>query len=147
MLVTDQYLQSIRKRGFEINVQDWNHDGHLFRERQEFLRRVGADQSVRNRLGRQGFRGAMLYRNVDWFDALHVSYDMSLPNVAHLDPQRGGCCTVFPYFIGSVLELPVTMTQDYSLFHISGRVLDRSMGEAMRPHPGSSWNDELHYPS
>jgi hypothetical protein len=43
---------------------------------------------------------------------------MSVPNVAHLDPQRGGCCTVMPYFIGDMVELPVTMTQDYSLFHI-----------------------------
>ena len=43
---------------------------------------------------------------------------MSVPNVAHLDPQRGGCCTVMPYFIGDILELPVTTTQDYSLFHI-----------------------------
>src|SRR5208283_1206364 len=43
---------------------------------------------------------------------------MSVPNVAHLDPQRGGCCTVMPYFLGSILEIPVTMTQDYTLFHI-----------------------------
>ncbi len=43
---------------------------------------------------------------------------MSVPNVAHLDPQRGGCCTVMPYFIGNVLELPLTTTQDYTLFHI-----------------------------
>jgi hypothetical protein len=46
------------------------------------------------------------------------SYDMSVPNVRHLDPQGGGCCTVMPYFIGNVLELPVTMTQDYPLFNI-----------------------------
>jgi hypothetical protein len=45
---------------------------------------------------------------------------MSVPNVAHLDPQRGGCCTVMPYFVGKVLELPLTTTQDYSLFHILG---------------------------
>jgi hypothetical protein len=49
---------------------------------------------------------------------LDFEYDMSVPNVAHLDPQRGGCCTVMPYFIGHVLELPVTMTQDYTLFNI-----------------------------
>ena len=46
------------------------------------------------------------------------SYDMSVPNVGHLDSQFGGCCTVMPYFIGNVLELPVT-TQDYTLFPIS----------------------------
>jgi hypothetical protein len=43
---------------------------------------------------------------------------LSIPNVAHLDPQRGGCCTVFPFFNGNILELPVTMSQDYSLFNI-----------------------------
>ena len=43
---------------------------------------------------------------------------MSIPNVAHLDPQKGGCCTVRPFFIGNMIELPVTTTQDYSLFHI-----------------------------
>lgn len=43
---------------------------------------------------------------------------MSFPNVAPLDPQRGGCCTVMPYFIGDILELPVTTVQDYTLFHL-----------------------------
>jgi len=41
-----------------------------------------------------------------------------MPNVAHLEPQRGGCCTVFPYFIGKILEIPLTTCQDYSLFQI-----------------------------
>jgi hypothetical protein len=68
--------------------------------------------------GAQGFRSAVMYRNVDWLEALEFEYDMSLPNVAHLDPQKGGCCTVFPFFVGKMLELPVTLTQDYSLFHI-----------------------------
>jgi hypothetical protein len=43
---------------------------------------------------------------------------MSMTNVAHLDPKRGGCCTVFPFFIGNILELPLTTAQDYSVFHI-----------------------------
>jgi hypothetical protein len=60
----------------------------------------------------------VLYRKPEWFDALDFSYDMSIPNVAHLDPQRGGCCTVMPYFIGDILELPVTTTQDYTIFHL-----------------------------
>ncbi|HVB59215.1 MAG TPA: hypothetical protein VNE63_22650, partial [Candidatus Acidoferrales bacterium] len=56
----------------------------------------------------------------DWYDAFEFSYDMSVPNVAHLEPQRGGCCTVMPYFVGKILELPLTTIQDYSLFHILG---------------------------
>ena len=60
----------------------------------------------------------MLYRNLDWYDSFDFSYDMTVPNVAHLDPQRGGCCTIFPFSVGKILEIPLTMTQDYTLFHI-----------------------------
>ncbi len=116
--VPSSYLESMRSRGFEINVQDLNHDGHLFRDKAGFLSRVGKINSYGREFGAVGFRSAILYRRQEWYDALQFSYDMSVPNVAHLDPQRGGCCTVMPYFVNGLLELPVTMTQDYSLFHI-----------------------------
>ena len=116
--VTDDFLDSIRTRGFEVVVHDLNHDGHLFREKTEFLRRAKKINSYGKRFGASGFRAAVLYRQQQWFDALDFSYDMSVPNVAHLDPQRGGCCTVMPYFVGKILELPVTTTQDYTLFNI-----------------------------
>ena len=116
--VSEQYLHNIVDRGFEVNVQDLNHDGLLFSDRDVFLSRV---QQI-NRYGRQfralGFRAGALYRNADWSNELDFSYDMSTPNVAHLDPQRGGCCTVLPFFLGKILELPVTTIQDYTLFHI-----------------------------
>lgn len=112
------FLDAIRTRGFEINVQDLNHDGRLFRNRDEFLARAAKINSYGREFGATGFRSAILYRRQEWYDALEFSYDMSVPNVAHLDPQRGGCCTVMPYFVGNLVELPVTMTQDYSLFHI-----------------------------
>jgi hypothetical protein len=113
-----RFLDNMRQRGFEVNVHDLNHDGHLFADRAEFLRRAERIKRYAQEYGASGFRSAVLYRNADWCDALGFSYDMSMPNVAHLDPQRGGCCTVFPFFIGNTLELPVTATQDYSLFHI-----------------------------
>jgi hypothetical protein len=116
--VTASFLESIRARGFEINVQDLNHDGHLFRNHQEFMIRAAKINAYAQQYGAVGFRAAVLYRRQRWFDALNFAYDMSVPNVAHLDPQRGGCCTVMPYFNGKILEMPVTTTQDYSLFHI-----------------------------
>ncbi|HXZ42931.1 MAG TPA: hypothetical protein VEG68_19495 [Terriglobales bacterium] len=116
--VTAGFLDTIRRRGFEINVQDLNHDGRLFRDRKEFLARAKKINAYGREFGASGFRSAVLYRRQEWYDALEFSYDMSVPNVAHLDPQRGGCCTVMPYFVGDMVELPVTMTQDYSLFHI-----------------------------
>jgi hypothetical protein len=118
--IAASFLDEIRNRGHEINVHDLNHDGYLFQEREEFLRRAQKIRAYARQFSAEGFRSAVLYRNLEWFDRLEVSYDMSVPNVAHLDPQRGGCCTVMPYFIGRVLELPLTATQDYSLFHILG---------------------------
>jgi hypothetical protein len=116
--VSPAYIDSIWNRGFEVAVQDLNHDGRLYRDRKTFLERVGKINRYGQQYGASGFRSAVLYRNQEWFDALDFSYDMSVPNVAHLDPQRGGCCTVMPYFVGKIVELPVTTTQDYSLFHI-----------------------------
>jgi glycosyltransferase involved in cell wall biosynthesis len=116
--VGESFLKTIRDRGFEINVHDLNHDGRLFSDRQQFLRRAERINRYAKQFGALGFRSAVMYRNTDWHQALDVSYDMSIPNVAHLDPQRGGCCTVLPFFVGKILELPVTTTQDYTLFHI-----------------------------
>jgi hypothetical protein len=60
----------------------------------------------------------VLDRKPEWFASLNFSFDMSFPNVAHLDPQHGGCCSVMPYFIGNILEIPVTTAQDYTLLHL-----------------------------
>jgi len=116
--VTESFLDSIRSRGFEVNVHDLNHDGNLFVDYDQFLDRVKKINVYGKKFGARGFRSAVLYRNLEWMDALDFEYDMSVPNVAHLDPQRGGCCTVMPYFVGNRLEIPVTAIQDYSLFHI-----------------------------
>jgi hypothetical protein len=99
-------LNTIEARGFEVAIQDLTHDGNLFDDRDEFLSRARWINRYLQEYRAQGFRAGRMYRNADWYEELETSYDMSIPNVAHLDPQRGGCCTVFPYFIGRILELP-----------------------------------------
>lgn len=118
--IGNSVLESIRARGYEINLHGLNHDGNLFRNRSTFLEQATVINKYVRSFGTEGFRSACMYRNVDWYEDLDISYDMSVPNVAHLEPQRGGCCTVFPYFIGRIVELPLTTVQDYSLFHILG---------------------------
>lgn len=119
--VTPEFLDAFSRRGFEVNVQDLNHDGMLFSSKELFKKRVCKVGQYAKRYGARGFRAAVLYRNQEWYNLLPFEYDMSVPNSAHLDPQRGGCCTVLPYFIGDIVELPVTTTQDYSLFYILDR--------------------------
>jgi hypothetical protein len=116
--VTDEFVREIRRRGFEFNIHDLNHDGHLYQKREEFLRRAKKINEYGRQYNARGFRAGAMYRMLDWYDSFEFSYDMSLTNVAHLEPKRGGCCTVFPFFIGKILELPLTTSQDYSIFHI-----------------------------
>jgi hypothetical protein len=115
--VPRSYLNEIVRREFEVNVHDLSHDGRLFDEQAEFLRRAKRINQHAKEFNASGFRAAVLYRNPEWLSELEFDYDMSIPNVAHLDPQRGGCCTVFPYLIGDMVELPLTSIQDYALFH------------------------------
>jgi hypothetical protein len=136
--VDEKFLSVIRDRGFEVVVHDLNHDGHLYKSHQQFLERAARINAYGKKFKSKGFRAGVLYRKQVWYDALEFEYDMSVPNVAHLDPQRGGCCTVMPYFIGDILELPVTTTQDYTLFNIlneySTNLWEQQIGLIMDKH-------------
>jgi hypothetical protein len=144
---TTELVGHVHRRGFEVNVHDFNHDGHLFRDRDLFLRRAAEINARGREFGSRGFRSGAMYRRQDWFSDLDFSFDMSVPNVAHLEPQRGGCCTVMPFFLGRVLELPLTTAQDYTLFHVMGdystglwqeqidRILDRNGLLSFIAHP------------
>jgi len=116
--ISKNSIDEIRRRGFEVNIHDFNHDGQLFSNRELFLERCARIKHYAEEYGIEGFRAAILYRNADWLSVLNFQYDMSSPATGRLDGQQGGCCSVLPFFIGATLELPVTTIQDYSLFHI-----------------------------
>ncbi len=118
--LSQEFLASIRERGFEINVHDLNHDGRLFVDHERFLRRAKAINQYGKSMGARGFRSGALYRNLNWLGALDFEYDMSVPNVGRWEAQFGGCCTVMPYFVGNLLELPLNTVQDHVLFDIWG---------------------------
>lgn len=118
--LSQDLVRRFRDRGFEVNLHDLNHDGRLYQHRELFLERMARINAYAREFGCRGFRSGAMYRRQEWFDALAFDYDMSVPSVAHLEPQRGGCCTVMPYFVGHVLELPLTTAQDYHVFHLMG---------------------------
>ena len=76
--------ERLRRRGFEVNLHDLNHDGHLFSDRSEFLVRATKINQYARQFQCDGFRSGAMYREQQWFDAFEFSYDMSVPNVAHL---------------------------------------------------------------
>lgn len=114
----EELIAQIRDRGCEVNLHDLDHDGRLYQDLRQFEERANKINVYAQRYGTKGFRAGSMHRNQDWFHLLNIEYDMSVPNVAHLEPQAGGCCTVRPYFVGDVLELPLTTVQDHGLFYI-----------------------------
>jgi hypothetical protein len=120
----DGLVSQIRARGFELNVHDLDHDGRLYEQKELFEKRASKINNYGRQHGMEGFRSGSMHRNQEWFGMLDFQYDMSVPTVSHLEPQKGGCCTVTPYFVGDILELPLTTIQDHGLFYI---LLDRSI--------------------
>jgi len=108
-------LKELRQRGFEVGVHGVYHDRSMFASRESFdsqsteLRQAVAD------LGAKGFRSPATHRVFEWLADLPVSYDCSIPHSDPFEPQPGGCCTIWPFFIGNVVELPYTMPQDHTL--------------------------------
>lgn len=49
---------------------------------------------------------------------LGFDYDSSYTDTDPYEPQPGGCCTYLPYFNEEMVELPITMAQDHTLFAI-----------------------------
>ena len=37
------------------------------------------------------------------------------------EPQAGGCCSILPFFLGDLVELPITLVQDHTLWEILRR--------------------------
>ena len=49
---------------------------------------------------------------------LGASYDSSFHDTDPFDAQPGGCCSILPYFLGDLVELPITLPHDFTLFEL-----------------------------
>src|SRR5512132_4446881 len=65
-----------------------------------------------------GFRSPATHRVWEWMPLLGFDYDSSYPDTDPYEPQPGGCCSWLPYFNDGLVELPITLPQDYTLFNI-----------------------------
>jgi hypothetical protein len=109
-------LRDLRSRGFEIGIHGLVHDRSLFESRTSFEQQQPGIRGLKDRFGAEGFRSPATHRVFDWLGELPIAYDCSIPNSDPYEPQPGGCCSVWPFFIGDVVELPWTLTQDHIVF-------------------------------
>lgn len=116
--VPEQLFHMLRDGGFEVGVHGYTHDGLLFSGWQLFLERAAAINAYARRIDAAGFRSPATYRNRDWMQRLEFEYDSSFSDSAPCEPQPGGCGSFFPYPLGHLIELPITLPQDHTLFEL-----------------------------
>jgi hypothetical protein len=108
----------VRAAGGEIGLHAIKHDGRLFADRASFERELPAIRRYMQEWDAVGFRSPALHRNAEWMAELDCLYDSSFPDTDPYEPEPGGCCSILPFFLGSLVELPVTMVQDHTLWEI-----------------------------
>jgi peptidoglycan/xylan/chitin deacetylase (PgdA/CDA1 family) len=113
-------VRELCNRGHEIGSHAVYHDRSLFSSRSEFERQLPMLRDAVDRLGAVGFRSPATHRVADLLGALPVEYDATMPHSDPYEPQPGGVCTLWPFFIGDVVELPYTLPQDHTLFTLLG---------------------------
>jgi peptidoglycan/xylan/chitin deacetylase (PgdA/CDA1 family) len=116
--IDDGVVRELTSRGFEIGVHGLRHDRSLFASRGAFDYWKPELARLAERLGAVGFRSPATHRVIEWLAELPMLYDCSVPHSDPFEPQPGGCCTIWPFLLGDVVELPYTMPQDHTLFTI-----------------------------
>jgi peptidoglycan/xylan/chitin deacetylase (PgdA/CDA1 family) len=109
-------LDTVRSAGGEVGLHGLTHDGRLFRDRASFEASLPKIRNYLQSWEAVGLRSPSTLRNAAWMDELPVLYDSSFPDTDPFQPQAGGCCWIFPFFFGNVVELPITLDQDHTLF-------------------------------
>lgn len=116
--VDDVRVHELRAEGCEAGVHGLRHDGRDLASRRLMERRLPAMREFAERWDAVGFRSPATQRKWELMPRLGFGYDSSYSDTDPYEPQPGGCCTYWPYPNQAMIELPMTLPQDHTLFLI-----------------------------
>ena len=111
-------FEKLRADGCEIGLHGIHHDRRLWRNEQTFERTLPKIHRYLAEWQAVGWRSPVTYRNADWMPRLGALYDSSFPDTDPFEPQAGGCCSIFPFFLDDMVELPITLVQDHTMWEL-----------------------------
>jgi peptidoglycan/xylan/chitin deacetylase (PgdA/CDA1 family) len=122
--IDDKTIKQLKYQHCEIGLHGYNHDNKLaFLSRKEIKKRLSKASKIISKYNITGFRSPSLLRNKRFLDTLseHFEYDSSTCDTDLHSPvaMRSGTCTIFPFFIRGMTEIPITMPQDYRLMRMN----------------------------
>jgi peptidoglycan/xylan/chitin deacetylase (PgdA/CDA1 family) len=112
------FVVRMRARGFEFGAHGLSHDGRLFRSRKDFSSLAPTLENLAHYYGLKGFRSPSTLRRAEWIARMSFEFDSSFADTDPWEPQPGGSCSLFPFHLGEVVELPYTLPQDHTLIHL-----------------------------
>ena len=152
--VDDEKVRSLQDDGCEVGVHGLRHDGRDLAGR--FIdERLPAMWEHASRWNAVGFRSPATHRGWDLMPRLGFDYDSSYTDTDPYEPQPGGCCTYLPYVNHDMVELPITLPQDHTLFTIlqhadadlwlrkAGHIRDRGGMVLVLTHPDYAHDQRL----
>lgn len=155
--VADETVRALRQEGCEVGVHGLRHDGRDLGSRRLLNKRLPAMREYAQRWEAVGFRSPATQRSWELMSRLGFDYDSSYSDTDPYEPQPGGCCTYLPYFNDGMVELPMTLPQDHTIFSILQRpdadlwiqkakqLRDRHAMVLMLTHPDYAGDQRLAY--
>jgi hypothetical protein len=119
--VDQALVEELWRDGFEVGVHGLYHDGRDLASRELVEQRGPAMRAYGTRWRAVGFRSPATHRRWELMPLLGFEYDSSYPDTDPFEPQPGGCCSWLPFSNGELVELPITLPQDHTLFTILRR--------------------------
>ena len=142
--VGSEQARDMALEGFEVGVHGLYHDGRDLESISILRERLPAMRAAADRWNAVGFRAPATQRDWELMPMLGFDYDSSYPDTDPFEPQSGGCCTWLPFFNREMVELPLTMPQDHTLFVILRQKGERAWvrkAEFLRAHEGMALLD------
>jgi hypothetical protein len=116
--VDEGLVRSLQEEGCEVGVHGLRHDGKDLGSWRLMRQRLPGMRHYAQQWGAVGFRSPATQRHWDMMPCLGFEYDSSYSDTDRYEPQPGGCCSYLPYFNQDMVELPITMPMDHTLFAI-----------------------------
>jgi hypothetical protein len=119
--VPDALVASLHAAGCEVGVHGLRHDGRDLDPPSSLRRRLPEMRRWARHWDAVGFRAPATHRVWERMPQLGFEYDSSYPDTDPYEPMAGGCCSWLPFFNEDMVELPITLPQDHTVFVILRR--------------------------
>jgi peptidoglycan/xylan/chitin deacetylase (PgdA/CDA1 family) len=114
-------VTAMRARGFEFGAHGLSHDGRLFRSERDFMELLPRLEQLAGEHDLRGFRAPSTLRDPQLIARMSFDFDSSFADTEPYEPQPGGTCSLFPFYLSKLIELPYTTPQDHTMLHLLHR--------------------------